>query len=354
MTALVLRTAASKRLGAAAIAGLCLAAAGARAEPPPAGPSDLAAEPGPAASPGAPDGGSARIPALPEAHPLQVRTEAKPAGDITLGEPVTWTIAIDHDARDTYSLPGQIDASPLLLVGAPVSQRKDAAGLTTTTIRVTFADYKSLEPRIPDLVLLVQGPSGERGLTVPGRALPFRSLLASEGQDSQEHAHHGPKPPVAVMVRSLLWLWLSLGIAATVLLAVLLQRLIARRRKQEDAPAPEVPADQEALQRLAALKAQPPGRGAIFTLSEIVRGYLGRRLAFNALDLTSDELLARLQLRKLPGLDLRAFEEDVRWQDLVKFAKVEPLPEEFRRSIAQAEELVRRTRPPPPAETRAA
>ncbi len=297
----------------------------------------------------------AQKPALPEAHPLHLRTEAQPASEITLGEPVTWTIAIDHDARDTYSLPEKLDPAPLALVGAPTSERKDIAGLTTTTIRVTFADYQSLEPHIPDLVLRIEGPAGERTLTVPGRPLEFHSLIKSEGQGSEEHAHHGPKPPVPVMVRSVLWLWLLLGIAATVLGAVLLQRWIAKRRKDEAASKPALPADEEALLRLAALKTQPPGRAAIFSLSEIVRAYLGRRLDLNALDLTSDELLVKLHLRRLPGLDLRAFEEDVRWQDLVKFAKVEPLPEEFASSITQAEELVRRTRPfPRPAETRAA
>ena len=329
-------------------------AAPAQAGTPGAGPAQTAA---PAAAPapeGAADAGVAPKPALPEAHPLHVRTDLSPAGEITLGEAVTWTIAIDHDARDTYAAPDKLEPAPLALVGAPESQRRDAAGLTTTTLRFTFADYKSLEPRIPDLRLRVEGPAGERALTVPGRALPFRSLIASEAQGSAERAHHGPKPPVAVMVRSLLWLWLLLGVAATAGAAVLLQRLIARRRLREAAPPPAVPADEEALQRLAALKAQPPSRAAIFTLSEIVRAYLGRRLGFNALDLTSDELLLRLRERKLSGLALPAFEEDVRWQDLVKFARLEPLPAEFSRSLAQAEELVRRTRPAKPAEPRAA
>ncbi len=357
--------------GAVAAGALGAAAPGAVGESPPdpaapAPPANTAA-PVPAGASGA-QPAPAAPPAKPEAHPLHVRTAAQPDGEITLGEPVVWTIAIDHDARDTYAPPEKIDPSPLALLGAPSSQRTDAAGLTTTTIRFTFADYKSLEPQIPDLVLRVEGPAGERALTVPGKKLSFHSLIASEGQDSQEHAHHGPKPPVAVMVRSYLWIYLLLGIAATALGANLIQRLIARRRLREKAPPPAMPADEEALQRLAALKAQPPGRGAIFTLSEIVRAYLGRRLEFNALDSTSDELLDKLCQRRLPGLDLRAFEQDVRWQDLVKFAKLEPLPEEFASSIASAEALVRKTRlvpkpktelaSPPPAnpadETRAA
>ena len=350
--------------GAPATAGASESAAAPQsgAPPQPGAPQSGAPQPGappqPAAAPqsaAAPPSGGTQKPPLPEVRPQHVRTEVQPASDITLGEPVTWTIAIDHDARDTYSLPDKIDPAPLALLGAPVSQRTDAAGLATTTIRVTFADYQSLEPRVPDLLLRVEGPAGERALTVPGRPLPFHSLIASEGQGSKERAHHGPKPPVPVMVRSVLWLFLLLGIAATAVLAVLLQRLIARRRKAEAAPKPAVPADEEALARLAALKAQPPGRAAIFTLSEIVRAYLGRRLDFNALDLTSDELLARLQQRRLQGLELRAFEEDVRWQDLVKFARLEPLPGEFARSVSQAEELVRRTRSiPRPAQTRAA
>jgi len=76
-----------------------------------------------------------------------------------------------------------------------------------------------------------------------------------------------------------------------------------------------------------------------------VRAYLGARLQFNALDLTSEEFVAELHRRRLIGLDLAALIEEVRWEDLVKFAKLEPTAEECLRGIDIAESLIRHTRP---------
>lgn len=322
-------------------------------------PDTNAATPGAAlaAPAGAADAGPAPSTAatgLPEAHPMSVRTSVQPE-EVTLGEQLTFTVEVDHDPRDTYSLPEKIDAAPLALVGTPASARKDAAGLTTTTFRLTFADVSTLEPRVPGLTLRADGPSGPRELRVPGRPLKLHSLVTDEGADNAEHAHHGPKPPVDVLVRSLLWLWVLLGAGALVAAAVVVRRALARRKlRREATPVVAVLPDEEAIARLSSLKDAAPwqrgeGRAAIFSLSEITRGYLGRRLDFNALDLTSDELLGALRERRLPGLDLALLEDEVRWEDLVKFAKVEPLPEECLRGIERALSLVSRTRPARPA-----
>src|SRR2546430_14512880 len=128
------------------------------------------------------------------------------------------------------------------------------------------------------------------------------------------------------------------------------KRLLERWRKRKPAAVPEILFDDAALQRLAALRADAPwtrgqGRSAIFDLSEIVRAYLGSRLQFNALDLTSEEFVAELRRRRLIGLDLAGLIEQVRWEDLVKFAKLEPTQDECLRGIDIAEALIRHTRP---------
>ncbi len=234
---------------------------------------------------------------------------------------------------------------------SPASRREELkGGRARTVLELTLADYASLQPRLPDLTLLVSGPSGARQVSLRGRPLKFRSLVQEEGQGSPERAHHGPKPPVPVLVRSFLWLWIPgvlLGIAALLLLR---RRLLARRSRSGEAPAPVVQFDDLALDRLARLRALAPwsrgeGRAAIFELSEIVRGYLGNRLQFNALDLTSAEYLAELRRRRLMGLDLASLIEEVHWEDLVKFAKLVPTAEECLRGIDQAESLIRHTRP---------
>jgi len=86
------------------------------------------------------------------------------------------------------------------------------------------------------------------------------------------------------------------------------------------------------------------GRAAVFELSEIVREYLGKRLQFPALDLTTDEVVDELKRRRILGLDLPALRDDFAWQDLVKFAKAEPLPEDCVHAIDRAASLVDRAR----------
>ncbi len=221
--------------------------------------------------------------ALPEASPLSVSLEATPE-EISLGDHVQVRLSVEHDARDVYSLPA-FDPAPLAAppaAAAPRSRREDLGqGKARTTFELTLADYGTLQPRIPDLALGVSGPDGPRQLSIRGRPLKFRSLVQEEGEPTPERAHHGPKPPVPVKVRSYLWAWLLGGL----LLAAALLLLWRRWRKSRPAPRdeqPEVFFDDLALQRLAALRADAPwsqgeGRAAIYALSEIVRGYLGAR-----------------------------------------------------------------------------
>src|SRR5207302_6563209 len=164
-----------------------------------------------------------------------------------------------------------------------------------------------------------------------------------------ERAHHGPKPPVAVLVRSFLWAWV---LGAVVLLAagILALREARRRRARRPLPVPPPPTpEEEAMARLLSLKQRRPwdrglGRAAVFELSEIVRAYLGRRLQFDALDLTTDELLAELRRLRLLGLDLAELSEELARQDLVKLAKAEPTPQECASAIDRAASLVDPTR----------
>jgi hypothetical protein len=289
---------------------------------------------------------------LPEAQPYALDVQVSPE-EVTLGEHISVTITAEHDARDVYSLPSFEPAPLAVPQGAPLPRlRRDElkTGRVRTTIELTLADYATIEPRLPDMTLLVSGPEGARQVSLRGRPLKFRSLAEEEGQGAADKAHHGPKPPVPVMVRS--WLWAGLlGAAAALVAVVFLVRCWLKRKLLVTKDVTALPeSDELALQHLEELRTAAPwkngeGRSAIFRLSEIVRGYLGDRLKFNALDLTSEEFLEELHHRRLLGLDLAQLTEEVRWEDLIKFAKQEPSEEECLRGISQAESLIRHTRP---------
>jgi len=213
-----------------------------------------------------------------------------------------------------------------------------------------FLEVRARAPEFCDCVVVVGVGAVERGLLLQHIAHPVVAGMKEEGAESDSHAHHGPKPPVPVLVRSLLWLWLLLGLPGAVAAALGFRAWRRRRMAPAETLVAVVEADDLALEQLAALKAAAPwkrgeGRPAIFRLSEIVRTYLGARLQFNALDLTSEEFLSELRHRRLMGIDLRELEEEVRWEDLVKFAKLEPTGEECLLGISRAESMVHHTRP---------
>ena len=330
-----------------AAAPLASPSAGAAASP------AAAASPGAAApaeaAPSAADAGVAGGP--PEATPIALDVQVAPE-EVSLGDHLLVRIAVDHDARDVYALPG-FDPAPLAVPpGAPPPRvhREEVSGHARTVFEFALADYGTVTPRLPDLTLQVTGPDGERALHLRGRPLKFRSLLKEEGAGADDQAHHGPKPPVPVLVRSLLWLWILLGLAVLAAAAFFLRYLMKKKQLPKEKLLTIAEADDLALQQLSALKAEAPwkrgdGRAAIFRLSEIVRAYLGARLKFNALDLTSEEFFAALQRHRLMGLDLAELAAEVRWEDLVKFARLEPTADECLRGLTRAESMVRHTRP---------
>lgn len=311
----------------------------------------------PEAAPTAPGGAAPRSGAPAQAAPPQARPlRFKAAVDklkVSLGETLQLTIEVVHAPADAYALPDPLQLAPLTLRGAPQTRREETKEGARTVFVLQLADVNSLTPSVPDLTLSVQGPEGPRAFTVPGQKLTLESLVAAEGAPNPEHAHHGPKPPVPVLVRSFLWAGLLAALALAAAAAVLGARLLrGRNAKVVEAPAPSPEA--EALGRLAALRKREPwrrgdGRGAIFELSETVRSYLGRRLGFAALDLTSEELLRELRPRASPGLRLEELAEELSWHDLVKFAKQEPSADECIASIDRAAALVRATTPRPQA-----
>ena len=289
--------------------------------------------------------------ALPEATPFALKGTLDHT-PVTLGEPFSLRLEVRHEAADAYALPANLGETLakgfVVLRGEPAIVREPAADGAKTTFTLPLVINGSLKPELPEFKLLVQGPAGPRQCTVPGQKVELESLVEREGQPNAEHAHHGPKPPEPVFVRSWLWAFLLLAFAAVVAAAVGLRRWRERRRALAALPPPPPTPHEEAFRRLKALRLRAPwsrgeGRAAIFELSEIVRHYLGERFGFTAIDLTSEELVRDLRRRGVAGIDLVDFAERLEWEDLVKFARLEPAAQECLEAIDRAGSLVEAT-----------
>ena len=92
-----------------------------------------------------------------------------------------------------------------------------------------------------------------------------------------------------------------------------------------------------------------PGKGRVreyyFRLSEIVRGYLGERYGFDALESTSPELLESLRRLHTPGLPMKELQEFVNESDFVRYAKASADPNACKNAIELAYTILQATTP---------
>jgi hypothetical protein len=157
---------------------------------------------------------------------------------------------------------------------------------------------------------------------------------------------HDIKPALAVG-HDLRWVLWVLAVLAFLALAALLWRRWRKRARPaaaESAP-PPLPPDAEALQMLDALAAdgRMDPKQFYFRLSAVVRRYIERRFDFPAAEMTTEELLPRLdRLSMAPELagTLKTF---CRAADPVKFAGAPVDTGRMAQDLAFARDLVRRT-----------
>lgn len=152
-----------------------------------------------------------------------------------------------------------------------------------------------------------------------------------------------------------LFTWVGYGMLALLLLGVivlLLMKFVFKKKVPfiSETPEPVIPPHIVALTRLEEIKAekvwQSGNSKAFYTeLTDVLRVYLDGRFGINAMEMTSDEILALV--KKEPGLnEVRAALKDLlTLADLVKFAKMIPLENENEASLLIAFDVVEKTKP---------
>lgn len=175
----------------------------------------------------------------------------------------------------------------------------------------------------------------EKASTPPGLALGVRSVLPA-AQEGQEPEPKPADPPRPLPVGSAFW-W-TLAAAALVLAA--LAWLVWRRKGAAAAAAdlPQLPPLPELLAALDRLSGSAPV--ALHTgLSLALRRYLGRLLAFSAVESTTGEIRRQLAARRVPGRLAQTSLELLSSCDLVKFAKKQESAEKGRERLEAAHRL---------------
>jgi hypothetical protein len=276
------------------------------------------------------------------AGPVSVTATASKT-EVTVGEAFTVELKATGPAGTTFTFPGEAATDTFELRTPPADPKGLPPAVEPGRHRyeaAVFALGEANLPPIPVRYLLPDGTEGEAA-TNPV-ALKVVSLLPKDPQDQKLADIRGPQ---GVGIGRAFWVALGLVL---VLAAALATWLVRRRRRAEApraVPAPELPADVEALRAIDGLAASGlVARGAFrefyIRLTEVVKRYLERRLGAPVVEMTTAETLAFLRGHSHGGDLLPAVRDLAEAADRIKFAKGQGLGQEAERHLAAVRALV--------------
>jgi hypothetical protein len=269
---------------------------------------------------------------------------------VPLGEPFTVTLSVIATPETAVSLPAALPLQPAF---GEVERREVSGtlpdGLVKRTFILTVIGFEVGKQNVPPLpVVYVQG-----GRTAQAASEGFSVEILSVVGDGKEELKP-IAPPVAVVMRDWRPLWIGLAALGGVSLVVAAWFVFggARRRVRRHAKATPLdnrPPEEIALEKLRALAASgmldaDDRRPFYFAVSEVMREFLGRRFGFEAMELTTAELLQKLEKGGSPAARV----EVARWleaTDLIKYARIAASREDAERALAEAIEIVEQVGP---------
>jgi hypothetical protein len=288
---------------------------------------------------------------------------------VQLGEPFHLVITVVHKPDMTVNLPAGLELGDGFseLGKREESRRTGKDGLVSHDFVVTVGALETGAQTIPGVAVGYEVAGQHRQITSTPITVEVTSLVGGGKEELRPVAQ-----PITVLERDWTLLWVMGGVAGAAARAG--AAWIALRKARETRPGaklrsgkttPPLAADEAALARLRALASSgkldaDDRRPVYFELSEIMKEYLGARYGFDALELTSEELLAALALRA-PVEVAHEVGQWVQAGDLIRYARVPTTRDEAAAALAQAVTLVERTRvvvaapapaeppPPPPA-----
>jgi hypothetical protein len=272
-----------------------------------------------------------------------VRLEAQ-AQDARIGEPVRWTLTIEHPADARVVLPKEglvLDGSWVLLDTGLVLRSIEPDGSATTRASWSVMSLEPGERTLPPIDVEIGGEV----VHVEGTALTVRSELAPDENEPRPIRGFLP-PPERTGARA--WLPLFLALAAfLVTLAIWRWRARARRR----VVAATVPTPLEELAALRARARSEPDAArkityaAVALLRRAVDGHLGETRDASP----DDEWLRRLEPDERVPLGVRsAAARIVRDAEHVKYALAMPTPFALEEMLSSTESALAALAAAPP------
>lgn len=282
----------------------------------------------------------ALLAAAPPAGAATLTTRVTPPAKLTVGD--RFEVALTLAAPESSRVLGPLADSLGVFVVADAKPEKRAG---TEVHRLSLAAFQAGRQRLPVFTFLVRDGARVDTLRSDTGSVVVASVLPADMQDV-----HDLKPPETFPDHRL---WL---VPAALLLAAALawaaRRLLRRLRRARAAAASPLPPWDEALTALDAMPWQAwLGEGQVkryyYALSQVLKRYIERRFAFNAVEQTTTEILSSLRAHRTPMRDeVRDF---LLRSDFVKYAKTVPPEQEMRSAIGAVRDIVNGTKPAEPA-----
>jgi hypothetical protein len=268
---------------------------------------------------------------------------------VTVGDPVTLRISVDHAPGSTVAWPDSLDLSPFEVLGERASGPGTRVEVSRSSLTVTVAAYRLGDLEIPSVPVVLVGAQGDSTALATN---PFGIRVESVGLDEGEDIR-GLKGPMGIPLSPLrIALW-TMALLLAVGLALAVYRRLARREVGPGTSAPAVPSrppHEVALEALAQLESSPLlDRGEVkeyhIRVSEILRRYVEGRFGVQALEMTTRDILTGMERAGLAAPLRQRFRSFLDRCDMVKFAKHRPDAEASRAVLATGRNLVEVTIP---------
>jgi hypothetical protein len=288
-----------------------------------------------------PDAPSVHIAAKKDGQPV-------PAPKVKVGEPFEVVVSVGAKPDQVITLPATFDVEPFEVLGrsdSPTGPRVAEGAEKLYTLRVVA--WKTGKQTLPAIPITYLPPTGaaRRVMTAP-LEVEVVPVIAGEQRDE---ALAPTVSPVDVMERDwrlVIGALIVVG-AGGIAFGVMAYVRWRRRRKRGERIPEQVkdarPAHEIALEKLRQLAESPlladaDRRVFYLVLSGIVREFFGRRYGFEALELTTTELLDQLTTHTVRSTeDLATWLNDC---DMVKFARVSVAHGEAKMALAAGVALV--------------
>lgn len=292
------------------------------------------------------------VPIVHAAAPTIASITASPA-HATVGDQITLTITIDHDAATTVESAGfgaNVGAFEIVAVAPPRTEPNGDA--SRTTIAYTLAAFRTGDLTIPPQTITYRGTSGSGTLTTIATAVTIASVLSpgdTELRPLKAQIDLGDPAPSPIIP--------ALFVAAFAALTAFGYVLVRRAAAIVPMPAPGAPviavpppsAHEIARTALDAIAAADLGAADApeyyARIAATVRTYLSARFDFPAYAMTRRELERSATSSGIDRWPARVIGNLLEQCDAVEFATFRPAPERRAADLTAAYEIIELTTP---------